>query len=271
MGRPRGWFAASARTGAFLLMAAGALAACQSKFAGLEGDPLSTASTSPSALSSGVSFKKTEALAKQWNADPANVKLGLAYAQSLGQLGQRQTQVGVLTTIAERNPADAGAQAMAGKELVKIGESAAAESVLERAAMVNPGDWQVFSAWGAALDQQSRNAEARDKYQKALALKPGELSVMNNMAMSYALQGKLPEAEKLLREALAAPGGNALASIRQNLALVVGLQGRFEESQKIASEDLPPDQVEANLAYLKQMLARPNTWQQLQDNPDNQG
>jgi Flp pilus assembly protein TadD len=49
------------------------------------------------------------------------------------------------------------------------------------------------------------------------------------------------------------------------LALVVGLQGRFDEAKQIASEDLPPEQVEANLAYLQQMLSQPNTWKQLQD------
>ncbi len=49
----------------------------------------------------------------------------------------------------------------------------------------------------------------------------------------------------------------------ENLALVVGLQGRFEEARKIASEDLPIDQVDANMAYLQKMLSQPNTWQQL--------
>jgi Flp pilus assembly protein TadD len=258
----------SMRTGAILLVAACALAACQNKSASLDADPLATASTSPSG---GVSFKKTEAMAKQWNANPGDLKLGLAYAGNLGQLGQRPTQVGVLNTIAERNPANAEAQLLVGKELLKIGEASAASAVLERASQLNPGDWQIFSVWGTALDQQARHVEARENYQQALTLRPGELSVMNNMAMSYALQGKLPEAEKLLREALATPGGKALPRIRQNLALIVGLQGRFEESQKIASEDLPPNEVEANLAYLKQMLSRPNTWQQLQDGTENQG
>ena len=268
MGWRGGRWLTSVKTGAILLVAACALAACQNKSASLDGDPLATASTSPSG---GVSFKKTEAMAKQWNANPGDLKLGLAYAASLGQLGQRPTQVGVLSTIAERNPANAEAQAVVGKEFLKIGEENAAATVLERAAQLNPGDWQIFSAWGTALDQQARHAEAREKYQQALALMPGELSVTNNMAMSFALQGKLPEAEKLLREALAAPGGKSLPRIRQNLALVVGLQGRFEESQKIASEDLPPNEVEANLAYLKQMLSRPNTWQQLQDDTAKQG
>jgi Flp pilus assembly protein TadD len=268
MGRRGGRLATSVRTGAILLVAAWALAACQNKAASLDGDPLSTASTS---ASGSVSFKKTEAMAKEWNANPGDLKLGLAYAANLGALGQRPTQIGVLNTIAERNPANAEAQAIVGKELLKIGAADQASAVLERASQLNPADWQIFSALGTALDQQARHAEAREKYQQALALKPGELSVTNNMAMSYALQGKLPEAEKLLREALAAPDAKSLPRIRQNLALVVGLQGRFEESQKIASEDLPPNEVEANLAYLKQMLSRPNTWQQLQGDTEQQG
>lgn len=269
MGRRSGRWPTSVRTGAILLVAAWGLAACQNKAASLDGDPLSTASTS--SASGGVSFKKTEAMAKQWNANPGDLKLGLAYAANLGALGQRPTQISVLNTIAERNPANAEAQTIAGKELLKIGAADQASAVLERAGQLNPADWQIFSALGTALDQQARHAEAREKYQQALALKPGELSVTNNMAMSYALQGKLPEAEKLLREALATPGSKSLPRIRQNLALIVGLQGRFEESQKIASEDLPPNEVEANLAYLKQMLSRPNTWQQLQDGSEQQG
>ena len=69
----------------------------------------------------------------------------------------------------------------------------------------------------------------------------------------------------MLRELMTTTGSNA-PRVRQNLALVVGLQGRFDEARKIASEDLPPDQVDANLAYLQQMLAQPNTWKQLQEN-----
>lgn len=270
MGRREKRTALSASTAAMLLAATLALAACQNKTASLDGDPLSTSSTA--ATAQGLpSFKKTEALAKQWQADQSNVKLGLAYAENLGQLGQRPTQLAVLKTLSERNPSDASAQSVVGKQLLKLGEPGGAAAALERAAQLAPNDWQIFSAWGTALDQQANHVEARAKYQQALALKPGELTVVNNMAMSYALQGKLPEAERLLREALAAPGGKEMQRIRQNLALVVGLQGRFEESQKIASEDLPPQEVEANLAYLKQMLSRPNTWQELQDGTPEQG
>lgn len=81
--------------------------------------------------------------------------------------------------------------------------------------------------------------------------------------MSYALEGNLKQGETTLRSAMALPQGQKNPRIRQNLALVVGLQGRFEESRKIASEDLPPEEVEANMAYLQKMLSQPNTWQQL--------
>jgi Flp pilus assembly protein TadD len=43
----------------------------------------------------------------------------------------------------------------------------------------------------------------------------------------------------------------------------VGLQGRFEEARDIASRDLPPDTVDANMAYLRTMLSQPDTWQKL--------
>jgi Flp pilus assembly protein TadD len=135
--------------------------------------------------------------------------------------------------------------------------------MLERAAAQSSADWKTLSALGSAYDQQAKHDLARDSYQKALALQPGELSVENNLAMSFALEGKLTEAEKILSAAVLRPGIEKQPRIRQNLALVVGLQGRFEEARQIASQDLPPDQVEANLKYLQQVLAQPNTWQQL--------
>ena len=91
------------------------------------------------------------------------------------------------------------------------------------------------------------------------------MSVLNNLGMSYALEGNLKQAEATLRQADAMPRSKSEPRIRQNLALVVGLQGRFDEASKLAREDLPPEQVEANRAYLKKMLSQPNTWQQISD------
>ena len=139
----------------------------------------------------------------------------------------------------------------------------AEKKVLEAVAASGSGDWRTYSALGSAYDQQGLYDKAQAEYSKALALQPDELSVVNNMGMSYALQGNLKQAETTLRQASLSPKAGSQPRIRQNLALIVGLQGRFEEARKIASEDLPPDQVEANMDYLQKMLSQPNTWQQL--------
>ena len=246
-----------------LLGTAMSLAACQNKGAGLDSDPMSTGST---AKPGEPSFKRTEQLAKAFHDNPADTEAGLAFANGLGQLGQNDTQIDVLHQVANQNPKNAAIQAQVGKKLLAAGEAQLAAEMLQRAVALNPQDWQSMSALGTALDQQRRHAEARDQYQAALALKPGEVSILNNMGMSFALQGKLPDAEKILRQAMASPGAEAMPRVRQNLALVVGLQGRFDESKQIASQDLPPDQVQANLDFLQKMLAKPNTWAQLQNN-----
>jgi Flp pilus assembly protein TadD len=244
------------------LVAAGlSLTGCKKAGLGNDLDPMTTASTSVS----GPSFKKTEALSKQWKADPTQVKVAIAYATSLDELGQKPTQIEVLRTTGEKTQTSAEAQLEIGKALLTAGDAEGATVSLQRAVSLNPRDPHALSVLGAALDQQTKHVEARDNYAKALALAPDDVSVMNNLAMSYSLQGKLSEAEATLRKAMTLPAAASNPRIRQNLALVVGLQGRFDEAKQIASEDLPPDQVEANMAYLQQMLASQNTWAKLKE------
>jgi Flp pilus assembly protein TadD len=263
---------------ALVVVAALGLGACQTKNAALNsetmaGDPISTGSlgtlTATTPKQEIGSFKRTQELAQQWSANQGNVAIGLEYAANLQKIGQGDQQIEVLKTISVGHPNDGPLQATLGKQLLTAGRFGEATAMLERAAAQPGVDWKTLSALGTAYDQQGSYAQARTKYQAALALKPNELSIRNNMAMSYALEGKLPDAEKLLRSAMMQPGVDAQPRVRQNLALVVGLQGRFDEARQIASADLPPEQVEANLNYLQQMLAQPNTWQQL--SKQNQG
>ncbi len=235
-----------------------AISGCQTKSAGLDGvDNIKTSSTNP------ASFTKTSELGTRWNADKSNVELGLAYADGLEKLGQIDQQLTVLQALSTGNPTNAKLQSIYGKKLLATGHAGEAVPVLESLATSGEGDWRTFSALGSAYDQQGQYTQARKSYQSALALQPNQISVLNNMGMSYALEGNLKQAEATFRSALNLPDGKSMPRIKQNLALVVGLQGRFDESRKIASEDLPPDQVEANMAYLQKMLAQPNTWQQL--------
>jgi len=202
-------------------------------------------------------------LAAAWAQKPGDETVGLAYADSLLKLGQQDAAMDVLKSVSVAHANNGAVQSKIGKQLLAANRPGEAVMVLERAVAANPTDAKAFSALGTAYDQQGQYEQARSQYNKALSLQPGSIAVQNNLGMSFALQGKLPEAEKVMRMALAQPGSAAVPRVRQNLALVVGLQGRFEEARKIASADLPPDQVEKNLAYLQQMLAKPNTWAEL--------
>jgi Flp pilus assembly protein TadD len=247
-----------------LVVSAFAISACQNKSASLESlEGLNTASTAP------ASFKKTAELGNRWQGDQKNLELGLAYADGLEKLGQTDQQMQVLATLSTQNPQNANIQAVYGKKLLAAGRSGEAVPVLKKIADSGSADWRILSALGSAYDQQSQYSTARETYGKALVLQPNQITVLNNMGMSHALEGNLKQAEETLRSAMALPEGKSLPRLRQNLALVVGLQGRFEESRQIASEDLPPAEVEANMAYLQKMLSQPNTWQQLSD--DTQG
>lgn len=245
------------------IASAAALSGCQQTKASLDGSgALNTSSTSP------VSFGATAELGKKWQADPADVNTGLAYASALESTGQTDKQLAVYASLYAAHPGNGKLAAIYGKKLVSNGRSNAAIPVLEQAASAKDADWRIHSALGSAYDQQGLYDKARRNYQLALAADKDNLTVLNNMGMSYALEGNLKQAEVTFRQADTLPSSRAEPRIRQNLALVVGLQGRFDEASQLAREDLPPDQVEANMAYLQKMLAQPNTWQQLSGGAD---
>lgn len=259
---------ASPRRFAVLLMAvvsAAALAGCQPKTASLESgsDGMATGSVTP------ASVRKVAALGEAYKKSPGDARIGLAYANGLGSIGQTDEQLAVLSQLSASNPDDVTINTLYGKKLTGAGRGGEAIPLLEAAAGKPGADWRLHSALGSAYDQNGEFDKARGEYNKALAQKPDALSVYNNLGMSYALQGDLKTAETTLRKAMAMPGSQKEPRIRQNLALVVGLQGRFDEARQIASADLPQDQVDANMAYLQKMLSQSNTWQQLSANAPN--
>jgi Flp pilus assembly protein TadD len=148
-----------------------------------------------------------------------------------------------------------------GKALAADGQFEPALNAIRRAQTPEYPDWKLLSAEGAILDQLGKPADARALYGRALDLKPSEPSVLSNLGTSYVLEGDLQTAERFLRDA--AKGQGADSRVRQNLALVVGLQGRFDEAEAIARRELSADQAEANVAYLRKMLAQQNAWGEL--------
>jgi Flp pilus assembly protein TadD len=124
----------------------------------------------------------------------------------------------------------------------------------KKAQALAPRDWRPVSLLAVAMEQSGRDDEALAYHRQAMALAPNEPAVLSNMAMFHAAHGDLPRAEQLLR--LAATSARAEPRVRQNLALVVGLQGRMGEAEQLARQDLPPDQVANNLAWLRAATER---------------
>ncbi|PZF78711.1 pilus assembly protein TadD [Aestuariivirga litoralis] len=240
-----------------LLASAVALTGCNKTMSSLTpGSSLNTASTTP------VSLDALAELGEKWQSNPKDVNKGLAYANGLESVGQKDEALTVYQKLYESAPGNAKVAGLYGRKLVSAGKADRAVPILE-AAERGDTDWRIMSALGTAYDQQGLYQKAREQYAKALAADPQNLAVMNNLAMSYALEGNLKQAETELRAADALPRSKSEPRIRQNLALVVGLQGRFDEATKLAQQDLPPEQVQENMAYLKKMLSQPNTWQQI--------
>jgi Flp pilus assembly protein TadD len=259
---PLAGFRGRARTRAGLiaaaLLASTALGGCQTfSLSSLTGrDSLTTGSIGE------ASFKETAEWGKKWQADKGNIDLAVGYANRLQALGSMPQALEVLGEASRRNPGEPRILAIYGKQLARAGRTAEANRVLDDALKANAKDWRLLSAKGSVLDQMGRSAEAREHYERALQAVPNEPMVINNLAMSHALAGDLKQAEALLRRAAEGKGSGSVRA-RQNLALVVGLQGRFDEAREILARDLPANLVEANITYIRSMLAQPNPWKKL--------
>jgi Flp pilus assembly protein TadD len=198
---------------------------------------------------------------KAYARDPKNKDVGIAYANILRMNGSNDQALAVMRQTAIHHPNDRNVLSAYGKALAGAGEFAGALDAVRRAQRPDYPDWKLLSAEGAILDQMGNQAEARQLYRKALDIAPGEASIQSNLGMSYLLEGDLKTAETYLSAAARSPSADS--TVRQNLALVVGLQGRFDEAQQIASRELSPEQAQANLAYLRQMLAQQDSLGQL--------
>ena len=202
----------------------------------------------------------------RYEKNPKDRNAGLQYATLLRMTGKNTQALAVMRQVAILYPSDREVLAAYGKALAGAGELEQALGTIARAQTPDRPDWKLKSAEGAILDQLGRSDQARAAYRDALDIKPNEPSVLSNLGMSYLLTRDLKTAETYLRTAISQPGADS--RVRQNLALVVGLQGRFQEAENIARQELTQAQAEANMAYLKGMLAQDNSWKKLASNDD---
>lgn len=248
--RPSSAFSRYLGSAAFVAILAVGLAGCQT--VATSPDVTGSLNARAEADPAGLARADIEALGERYRANPRDAAVALQYGQSLRQNGQRQQAVAVLEQATIVNAGNKQLLAAYGRALADNGNFQQAFDILSRAHSPANPDWRILSVQGTTLDQQGKHEDARRYYASALKIAPEEPSVLSNLGMSYVLSKDLPKAEQVLRRAY--QRGTSDARVRQNLALAIGLQGRFAEAEAIVKADLPPDQAEANVAYLKQML-----------------
>jgi Flp pilus assembly protein TadD len=205
--------------------------------------------------------RSADAWGERYRANSRDPQAAINYAMALRGLRQRAQAVAVLEQASIANPKDMSVLGASGRALADAGDYKQALDVLSRAHSPDQPDWRILSVQGAVLDQMGRHEEAQRYYETALKIVPDEASVLSNLGLSYALSKDLKRAEDTLKRAAAKPPIDP--RVRQNLALVVGLRGQFAEAESIARSDLPPDEAAANVAYLREMLAQPDTLKRL--------
>ena len=181
--------------------------------------------------------------------DPRDAESGVRLAHALRDMGRFQEAADAAGRVLVVNPAYYDALLEQGRARIGQGQGFYAIEPLQRAAAQTPSDWRPISLLAVAYEQVQRDDDALAAHRRALEMSPNNPGLLSNLALYWAGHGDTAQAETLLRRAVALPG--VTAQTRQNLALVLGLQGRLDEAERLARQDLPPEVVANNMAYLR--------------------
>jgi Flp pilus assembly protein TadD len=187
--------------------------------------------------------------ARETDVDPTDQVANLRLAAALRALGQYDEAVASAQRVLVLAPNNADALMEEARAYVGKGQGFYAIAPAEQLRATAPKDWRPLSILGVAYAQVRRRDDAMTAWRQALDLSPDNPAVLANMAMELAAEGDAPQAETLLRRAAVQPGANLI--VRQDLTLVLGLQGKLTEAEQRLRVDLPPEQADADLAYLK--------------------
>ncbi|WIY53327.1 tetratricopeptide repeat protein [Devosia sp. YIM 151766] len=211
-----------------------------------------------SSLVAGQSQVGLAELTERYRRNPKDRAVVIHYATVLRAAGQPQQAIAALEQAMLAHPGDMAISIAYAKALTAAGRFEQSLTVIGNVISPDAPDWNALLVQGATLDQMGRHDDARKIYGQAAVIAPGEASIETNLGLSYAMTNDLTRAEQHLRRAVQMRG--ASAQTRQNLALVVGLQGRFSEARALYAAELPPEQVEANMAYIRALLTQHNRW-----------
>ena len=197
-------------------------------------------------------------LEARYKSNPRDKWTIITYAAALRAANEADQATSVIENGIAAFPRDIDLKIAYAKALAAAGRFDQALNIVDDAIDPAAPDWNALLVKGAILDQSGRNDEARALYIQALKTRPNEAALEANLGLSFAMTNDLAEAESHLRRATSLPGANS--QIRQNLALVIGLQGRFSEAEALFAKELPADQVEANMSYIRALLTQQNRW-----------
>lgn len=227
----------------------------------------------PAAAETRAAYDRADALSRsvfwteQADINPLDPVAGVKAAQALRELGRYDQSADMAQRVLLVQPANVEAMLEAGRGHIARGQAFYGIAALESARDARPTDWRVWSLLGAAYEQVRRADDARAAWAQALQLSPENPDVLANMAVAAMVRGDNAAAEPLLRRAAARP--EASLKVRLNLALALGLNGKLSEAEQILRRALPPEQADANLAWLRaraagQEQASARTWDSLQ-------
>lgn len=212
-------------------------------------------SRAPSSAAVRATYDRMDALsrsvfwASEQQADPTDAVAGVKLAQALRELGRYDQAAEAAQATLTIQPNNLDALLELGRAHIARGQAFYGVAPLEQARDLAPRDWRAYSLLGVAYEQVRRTDDARAAWNQALALSPDNPDVLTNAATAALTHGDAPGAETLLRRAVAQP--TASAKVRQNLAMVLGLQGKMGEAEQILRRELPPEQAEQNLQWLR--------------------
>ena len=187
--------------------------------------------------------------ANEQQVDPNDPVAGVKLSQALREMGKYDQAAQAAEATLTVQPNNLDAMLALGRAHIARGQAFYGVAPLERARDAAPRDWRPLSLLGVAYQQVRRFDDARAAWNQALTLSPNNPDVLSNAAMAAMAEGDAAGAEALLRRAANQP--TATIQVRQNLAIALGLQGTTGEAEAILRRDLPPEQAERNLAWLR--------------------
>ncbi|WP_339933482.1 tetratricopeptide repeat protein [uncultured Brevundimonas sp.] len=228
----------------------------------LAGDPSATpqaqaapAVRAPASAAVRAGYERMDPLARSlfWTGEmeinPADPVAGPRAAQALRELGRYDQAAEAASRTLVAQPANYDALLELGRAHIARGQAFYGIAALEQARAIRPDDWRPLSLLGAAYQQVRRPEDARIAWNEGLRLSPDNPDILNNVAIGWLTAGDPAAAETLLRRAVAQPG--ASLQVRLNLAMAMGLQNKIAEAEQMLRRDLPPEQADRNIAWLR--------------------